>query len=221
MLNPVALLPGILVCVLATTAAHADARTILFLKGVASSIASHCPHLPLDKELMRTTKRVPGTAAGTRADYAEGVKYIDGMLEAGQEDCKSVCGIRPGTCFFIIESPPQGRVASPEGAATAKDFIKYPAEMQGAWCLKEKFGGAEKYDRCGNGKKPSFQIIGNEVREAADLGCQLVAPLKLKPISRIASRAVATENCDVLTVKTDYTYYEGGHLSIKRSKVVE
>ena len=28
--------------------------------------------------------------------------------------------------------------------------IKYPAKMQGAWCLKEKFEGADEYDRCGN-----------------------------------------------------------------------
>ena len=90
--------------------------------------------------------------------------------------------------------------------------IKYPAKMQGAWC----FEGADKYDRCGNGEKPSFQIIGNELREAdADLGCQLVAPLKLKRISRIASRAVATEKCDGRTIKTDYTYSEGGHLSVR------
>jgi hypothetical protein len=93
--------------------------------------------------------------------------------------------------------------------------IKYPAKMQGAWCFKEKFEGADKYDRCGNGEKPSFQIIGNELREAADLGCHLVAPLKLKRISRIASRAVATEKCDGgRMVKTDYTY-EGGHLSVR------
>ena len=94
--------------------------------------------------------------------------------------------------------------------------MKYPAKMQGAWCFKEKVEGADKYDRCGNnGEKPSFQIIGNELRLAADLGCQLIAPLKLKRISRIASRAVATEKCDGRTIKTDYTYSEGGHLSVR------
>jgi hypothetical protein len=94
--------------------------------------------------------------------------------------------------------------------------IKYLVKMQGAWCSKEKVEGADKYDRCGNNEKPSFQIIGNELRETdADLGCQLVAPLKLKRISRIASRAVATEKCDGRTIKTDYTYSEGGHLSVR------
>ena len=95
--------------------------------------------------------------------------------------------------------------------------IKYPVKKQGAWSFKEKVEGADKYDRCGNnGEKPSFQIIGNELREAdADLGCQLVAPLRLKRISRIASRAVATEKCDGRTIKTDYTYSEGGHLSVR------
>ena len=94
--------------------------------------------------------------------------------------------------------------------------MKYPAKMQGAWCFKEKVEGADKYDGCGDGEKPSFQIIGNELREAdADLGCQLVAPLKLKRISRIASRAVAAEKCDGRTIKTDYTYSEGGHLSVR------
>ena len=93
--------------------------------------------------------------------------------------------------------------------------IKYPVKMQGAWCFKEKVEGADKYDRCGDGEKPSFQILGNELRMADDLGCQLVAPLKLKRISRIASRAVATEKCDGRTIKTDYTYSEGGHLSVR------
>jgi hypothetical protein len=93
--------------------------------------------------------------------------------------------------------------------------IKYPAKMQGAWCFKEKVAGADEYNRCGNGEKPSFQIVGNELRMAADLGCQLVAPLKLKRISRIGSRAVATEKCDGRTIKTDYTYSEGGHLSVR------
>ena len=94
--------------------------------------------------------------------------------------------------------------------------IKYPAKMQGAWCFKEKIAGADVYDRCGNNaEKSSFQIIGNELRLAADLGCQLIAPLKLKRISRIASRAVATEKCDGRTIKTDYTYSEGGHLSVR------
>jgi len=41
----------------------------------------------------------------------------------------------------------------------------------------------------------------------------LVAPLKLKRISRTASRVV--EKCDGRTIKTDYTYSEGGHLSIR------
>ena len=93
--------------------------------------------------------------------------------------------------------------------------IKYLVKMQGAWCSKEKVEGADKYDRCGNNEKPSFQIIGNELREAADLGCWLVAPLKLKRISRIASRAVATEKCDGRMVQTDYTYHKDGHLSVR------
>ena len=93
--------------------------------------------------------------------------------------------------------------------------IKYPAKMQGAWCFKEKVEGADKYDRCGDGEKPSFQIIGNELRMADDLGCQLVAPLKLKRNSRIASRAVATEKCDGRMVQTDYTYHKDGHLSVR------
>ena len=95
--------------------------------------------------------------------------------------------------------------------------IKYPGKVQGAWCFQEKVEGADKYDRCGDGEKPSFQIIGNELRmaaEAADLRCQLVARLKFKRISRIASRAVATENCDGRTVKTEYTYHQDGHLSV-------
>ena len=101
--------------------------------------------------------------------------------------------------------------------ATAKG-MKYPAKMQGAWCFKEKVEGADKYDRCGDGEKPSFQIIGNELRmaaEAADLRCQLVARLKFKRISRIASRAVATEKCDGRMVQTDYTYHKDGHLSVR------
>jgi hypothetical protein len=100
----------------------------------------------------------------------------------------------------------------------AKD-INYPAEMQGAWCFKETFGGADEYGRCASGEKPSFQIIGSELREAADLGCKLVVPLKLRPISRIASWAVATEACDGLKVKTEYEYFsEGGRLTVKKGR---
>jgi hypothetical protein len=83
---------------MAATSAHADARSTLFLKGVASSIAAHCPKLPLDKELMRTTKHISGVGTGTRSDYAEGVRYIDDILESGEGDCDN-------TCYFIRESP--------------------------------------------------------------------------------------------------------------------
>ena len=92
--------------------------------------------------------------------------------------------------------------------------IKYLVKMQGAWCSKEKVEGADKYDRCGNGEKPSFQIIGNELRMADDIGCQLAAPLNLETNYRVAT-AVATEKCDGRMVKTDYTYHQRGHLSVR------
>ena len=92
--------------------------------------------------------------------------------------------------------------------------MKYPAKMQGSWCFKEKVEGADKYDRCGDGEKPSFQIFGSELRSADDLGCQLVAPLKLETNYRVAT-AVATEKCDGRMVQTDYTYHKDGHLSVR------
>jgi hypothetical protein len=97
MLNLIALLLGMLI---ATPSAKADARTIMFLKGVAKSIAAHCPDRPLDTELVRTTKRLPGSPAGTQADFVEGLKSFDGMFKSG-EKCESICGFRPGTCYFI------------------------------------------------------------------------------------------------------------------------
>jgi hypothetical protein len=114
-MNPMTVFSGISVATTIATAAHADGRSVLFLKGVAASIAAHCPKLPLDKDLMRTTKRISGNPVGTRADYADGVKYIDTVLETGEENCESVCGIRPGTCFFIKEGPPPGWAPPPEG----------------------------------------------------------------------------------------------------------
>src|SRR5262245_39011027 len=89
--------------------ACADGRSVWFLKGMASSIAAHCPALPLDKKLVAKTKHLAGNPMGTQRDFREGFAYIIDILKSGEgpsgepTDCENICDIRVGTCFFNIE----------------------------------------------------------------------------------------------------------------------
>jgi hypothetical protein len=84
--------------------AHADGRTVMFVKGIAYGIAEHCPDLQVDAQAVRKTTSVPGSRPGDFYDFMDGMIYISGLLTSQQESCRSVCDIRPGTCYFVKDN---------------------------------------------------------------------------------------------------------------------
>ena len=85
--------------------AHADGRSVMFLKGVAYGVARECPKLPVDADAIRSTKRISGNAPGDFFDFMDGMTYAARLLKRGEETCDSICGVRPGTCEFVKETP--------------------------------------------------------------------------------------------------------------------
>lgn len=86
---------------LAPHPARADARTVMWLKGVAYGIAQECPTMRVDADAVRKTKRVEGNKPGDVYDFQDGVTYAAQLLKSKEQSCDSICGVRPGTCYFI------------------------------------------------------------------------------------------------------------------------
>jgi hypothetical protein len=80
---------------------QADARTVMFVKGNAYGIAEHCPDLQVDADAVRKTKSIPGNRPGDFYDFMDGMIYSSGLLTSKQETCANICGVRPGTCYFV------------------------------------------------------------------------------------------------------------------------
>ena len=87
----------------ATHAANADGRTVMFLKGIAYGIAQECSNMQVDEEAVRKTKRLAGNAAGDLYDFMDGMIYTSRLLRNKEQSCDTICGIRPGTCYFVKE----------------------------------------------------------------------------------------------------------------------
>jgi predicted DNA-binding helix-hairpin-helix protein len=77
----------------------------MFVKGMAYGIAENCPKLQLDSEAVRKTNRVTGNLPGDFYDFMDGMIYTSGLLKRQDETCETICGIRPGTCYFVNEDP--------------------------------------------------------------------------------------------------------------------
>jgi len=109
-----------------------------------------------------------------------------------------------GLVLLCVLSPAMAKTPAP---------INYPAEMQGSWCKTSPDGddGFTEYERCHNAQKPTIQIEGAELREAADFGCHLTKPLVLKPTSRIARYGIASQVCDEVPGKEGYMYSRSGN----------
>jgi hypothetical protein len=124
--------------------AMADGRSVMFVKGMATSIAAHCPNFPLDKNLMRSTKRISGVHTGAQADFSDGVKYINDILSTGEGPieepvtCMNICSIRPGTCYFIKKDAEPVRSSITPLAVTAAQAgqPKMLPELLGYWCYQ-------------------------------------------------------------------------------------
>ena len=92
----------VLTCMLlATHAANADGRTVMFLKGVAYGIANQCPDLQVDTEAVRKTKVIAGNRPGDFYDFMDGMIYTSKLIKSKEQTCDNICGIRPGTCYFV------------------------------------------------------------------------------------------------------------------------
>ena len=92
-------------------AAHADARTVAYLQGVAFAIAANCKRYSLDSKAIALSKNnaaALGIKQGNARDFAEGAFAFHEMLNGAPGDCRGdgcscehVCNFRPGTCYFL------------------------------------------------------------------------------------------------------------------------
>jgi len=80
---------------------YRDARTAMFLKGVAYGIVQECPSMQVDAEAVRRTKGITGVAQGDFYDFMDGMILTSTLLKAKEQSCESICSIRAGTCYFM------------------------------------------------------------------------------------------------------------------------
>lgn len=81
--------------------AHADGRSVMLVKGMAYGIAQECPAMHVDAQAVRNTKRLSGNATGDFYDFMDGMIYTSQLLRSKEKTCDDICGVRPGTCYFV------------------------------------------------------------------------------------------------------------------------
>jgi hypothetical protein len=91
---------------LLTTPAHADGRSLMYLKGVAYAIQAKCPQMKVNHD----PKIDRGMRRGDLKEFADGAMLIADvwgheMIASDDEDvnCHNVCSIRSNTCYFVKE----------------------------------------------------------------------------------------------------------------------